>query len=295
LDYTVKETNMNNNVRLGVEAVLVIVLIIALFLYFSQQQELTDTQTLQTNAESTVAALAAANTALESDVADAQSAAEEQVDAVATAMADVEANAAQLADAQAAADAAAEAQAAAEAAAAEQADMAATAMADAEASSAQVEEAQAAAEAAAAAQAAAEAAAEAAAQQVADLQATIDAMNAATPEPDMEATAAASTTVSGFPADALSMELSSAFTLRPVDTRSGSLLWSNDVTTIRPKDYAHFVRQPNGRICLFSNFLGDKRGQLRIRSPIWPPWRLSFNHRIPEDSLSKHARLQPVG
>lgn len=232
---------MNNNVRLGVEAVLVVVLIIALFLYFDQQQELTDTQTLQANAESTVSALESANesqasniTNLEAEVAEAETAAEDQENIAATAMADVDASAAQIEEAQAAGDAAATAQADAEAAAADQENIAATAMADAEAAAAQVEEAQAAADAAATtqadaeaaadaaaiAQADAEAAAETAAQEAADLQATIDAMNAATPEPE-----AATAAVVGFPADVLSMDLGGGYTVYNLtgDDREASL------------------------------------------------------------------------
>ncbi|MDQ7034597.1 MAG: hypothetical protein Q9P01_07125 [Anaerolineae bacterium] len=209
---------MNNNVRLGVEAVLVVVLIIALFLYFGQQKDLTDSEAALATAVADVDALESANEAqasditdLEAEVADAETVAEEQENIAATAMADVDAAAAQIEEAQTAADAAATAQSDAEAAAEEQENIAATAMADAEtaadaqadaeaaaetAAQAQADaeaaaetaaqaqaDAEAAAETAAQAQADAEAVAETAAQEAADLQATIDAMNAATPEP----------------------------------------------------------------------------------------------------------------
>jgi hypothetical protein len=182
---------MNNSVRLGVEAVLVIVLIIALFLYFSQQQQLTDTQAVLDNANATVTSLASANEAQAVDlsgladaVASAEAIAEEQGYAAATAMAN---NVAVQEQADAAQGTAVAAQASAEAAALEQANIAATAIADAEAASAQVAEAQAAADSAATAQVNAESAAQAVAQQSADLQGTIEALNAAsaaTPEPE---------------------------------------------------------------------------------------------------------------
>jgi hypothetical protein len=189
---------MNNSVRLGVEAVLVIVLIIALFLYFSQQQQLTDTQAVLDNANATVTSLASANEAQAADltgladaVASAEAAAEEQGYVAATAMANnvavqEQADAAQ-GTAVAAQESAAAAQASAEADALEQANIAATAIADAEAAAAQVAEAQLAADSAATAQVNAESAAQAVAQQSADLQATIEALNAAsavTPEPE---------------------------------------------------------------------------------------------------------------
>jgi hypothetical protein len=190
---------MNNSVRLGVEAVLVIVLIIALFLYFSQQQQLTDTQAVLDNANATVTSLASANEAQAADltgladaVASAEAAAEEQSYAAATAMANNVAVQEQSDAAQgtaiAAQESASAAQASAEAAALEQANVAATAIAEAEAAAAQVAEAQAAADSAATAQVNAESAAQAVAQQSADLQATIEALNAAasavTPEPE---------------------------------------------------------------------------------------------------------------
>ncbi|MDQ7027269.1 MAG: hypothetical protein Q9P44_17120 [Anaerolineae bacterium] len=232
---------MNNNVRLGVEAVLVVVLIIALFLYFGQQKDLTDSEAALATAVADVDALESANEAqasditdLEAEVADAETVAEEQENIAATAMADVDAAAAQIEEAQTAADAAATAQSDAEAAAEEQENIAATAMADAETAADAQADAEAAAETAAQAQADAEAVAETAAQEAADLQATIDAMNAATPEPtateeaateEPDATEEATADVVGFPADVFSMDLGEDYTVYNLtgDDREASL------------------------------------------------------------------------